>query len=289
MLPLPQPVLQAIVPLSGWPVDTEVSVLRSDLVHPAYGGNKYYKLAHSLVAAAEAGLPVLTFGGAFSNHLAATAAAARDAGLRAIGVVRGEELHAASNEVLAFAADCGMRLIFVARSDYRRRDDPQWLAELQQRFGPAFVIPEGGTNAHAVVGCAALLGPHTHLFEHVVCAAGTGGTLAGLAAGAAPHQHVTGIAVVNDGPRIRERVTQLLKPYPTAAPWMLREEFTCGGYASSTPAYADFLNRAEALGLPLDRVYTGKLFYAVEQLLLSGAFNGEPVLVLHSGGYRFGH
>ncbi|NED80892.1 pyridoxal-phosphate dependent enzyme, partial [Streptomyces sp. SID11233] len=165
---------------------------RDDLIHPDLPGNKWRKLAPNLLAAA--GRPVLTFGGAYSNHLRATAAAGRLLGFRTIGVVRGDELaHRPLNSSLAQCAADGMRLHFVDRATYRAKADPEVLAGLLSAHGACEVIPEGGSNALAAQGCTEL-GRELHgLADVAAVACGTGGTLAGLAAGLAPGQRALGV------------------------------------------------------------------------------------------------
>ncbi|MCA6363037.1 MAG: pyridoxal-phosphate dependent enzyme [Bacteroidetes bacterium] len=284
MLKLPPAApLQVVQPLPGWPSDMEVALLRMDLVHARYGGNKYYKLYYNVLEAQQLGLPLLTFGGAYSNHIAATAAAAAEAGIPATGIIRGDELHADANDVLRFAASCGMQLYFVSRSEYRRRYDAGYHSELKQRFGAFYSVPEGGTNALAVKGFAHALPPEAYKYAHIVCATGTGGTLAGLAAAAKPHQRVTGIAVVNDSVRIRERVGGLLRPYPDAAQWELEERFTFGGYAQADAELEVFCREVSAVwGINADLQYVGKMLFGVNAMVGEGEL-GRDVLIVCSG------
>jgi 1-aminocyclopropane-1-carboxylate deaminase len=286
MLPPSAAPLQLVSPLRGWPPGLEVALLRSDLVHGLYGGNKYYKLYYNLLAAAEAGLPLLTFGGAFSNHIAAVAAAAREAGIAATGIIRGDELDASSNEVLRFATSCGMQLHFVSRTEYRRRHDAAYHRELEAAFGSVYLVPEGGTNALAVRGFQHILPAAAAEYDHIFTACGTGGTLAGLAAAAHPHQHVTGIAAVNDAATIDARVAELLQPYPNTAAWQLNSNFTFGGYARTAPELEAFCREVSAFwNVPLEPVYTGKLMFAVDALVGRGEL-GRKILILCSNNKR---
>jgi 1-aminocyclopropane-1-carboxylate deaminase/D-cysteine desulfhydrase-like pyridoxal-dependent ACC family enzyme len=269
-------------------LEQPIGLLRADLVHPDFGGNKYYKLHYNLQQAKLSGLPLLTFSGAHSNHLVAVAAAAKKLGIPAIGVIRGDELHAQSGLELQYAAEQGMNLHFVSRSDYRRRYDPDFDDELKQRFGLFYLLPEGGTNAAAVRGCTHLLSEQTDEYDHIFSAIGTGGTVAGLAAGAKPHQQVTGILVVNDAKTIRERIRQLLLPYPNATSVNINTDYLFGGYAKTNSELLNFMHSFHKhTSIPLDKIYTGKLLFAVHQLLLSGNLKYGRVLVLHSGGYSF--
>ncbi|WP_328915994.1 MULTISPECIES: 1-aminocyclopropane-1-carboxylate deaminase/D-cysteine desulfhydrase [unclassified Streptomyces] len=250
---------------------------RDDLIHPELPGNKYRKLRLNLAAAADAGHDtLLTFGGAWSNHLRATAAAGRLLGLRTVGVVRGDELaHRPLNPSLARAAADGMRLEFMDRATYRRKDEPDVLAALLERHGPAFVLPEGGSNALAARGCADLGREIGDAADVVVVACGTGGTLAGLAAGLPPSAEAIGVAVLRGGGFLTEDVRRL-QSEAFGGPrgrWRVEDRFHHGGYARTTPrldAFAD--DFAARHGLALDRVYVAKTLYAVHALAAEGAF-----------------
>ncbi|MGW0732934.1 1-aminocyclopropane-1-carboxylate deaminase/D-cysteine desulfhydrase [Streptomyces sp. NPDC002851] len=248
---------------------------RDDLIHPDLPGNKWRKLALNLRAAT--GRPVLTFGGAYSNHLRATAAAGRLLGFPTVGVVRGDELaDRPLNPSLARCAADGMRLHFVTRSTYRRKTEPETLADILTTIGAedAYVVPEGGSNSLAVQGCTALGAELRDTTDIAAVACGTGGTLAGLAAGLGPGQRALGVAVLKGG-FLAAEVARL----QTAAfggprgDWHLADRFHCGGYARTTPELdafaADFEDRH---GLPVERVYVAKLLYALTTLTEEGAF-----------------
>ncbi|MGW7271433.1 1-aminocyclopropane-1-carboxylate deaminase/D-cysteine desulfhydrase [Streptomyces sp. NPDC054864] len=255
-----------------------LTLKRDDLIHPDLPGNKYRKLFLNLDAAVAAGHEaLLTFGGAYSNHLRATAAAGRLLGIETIGVVRGDELAGRPlNPSLAQCAADGMRLHFIDRATYRRKTEPQILAALLHAAGAEdpYVIPEGGSNSLAVQGCTALgeeLRGHTRT---AAVACGTGGTLAGMAAGLAPDQRALGIPVLKGGflgPEI-QALQQRAFGAPTAN-WHLDERFHFGGYARTPPELTAFANDFEDRhGLPVERVYVAKLLYALTALSEEGAF-----------------
>lgn len=173
-----------------------LSAKRDDLIHPELPGNKWRKLKHNIGPAREHGT-VLTFGGAYSNHIRATAAAGRIFGFATIGVIRGEE-HLPLNDSLAYAERMGMRLTYLDRTTYRRKHDPDVAAALRERWGAFYLLPEGGSNALAVKGCEEL-GREVPGYDVVCCPCGTGGTLAGLAAGLAPGQRALGFSVLKGG------------------------------------------------------------------------------------------
>ncbi|MGW1782199.1 1-aminocyclopropane-1-carboxylate deaminase/D-cysteine desulfhydrase [Streptomyces sp. NPDC002143] len=248
---------------------------RDDLIHPELIGNKWRKLAPNLERAA--GRTLLTFGGAYSNHLRATAAAGRLLGLPTVGVVRGDELaDRPLNPSLARCAADGMRLRFVDRSTYRRKAEPDVLARLSAAAdaADAYVVPEGGSNAAAVLGCRALGAELRGHADVVALACGTGGTLAGLAAGLAPDQRALGIPVLRGGFLGAE--IQALQEEAFGGrrgEWRLDERFHFGGYARVTPELeafaADFERRH---GIPVERLYVAKSLYALVSLAGEGAF-----------------
>jgi 1-aminocyclopropane-1-carboxylate deaminase len=260
---------------------------RDDLVHPELTGNKWRKLAPNLAAAR--GRTVLTFGGAYSNHLRATAAAGRLLGLSTVGVVRGDELAGRPlNPSLARCAADGMRLHFLDRSTYRRKAEPAVLARVRRATGAedAYVVPEGGSNAAAVRGCLALGEELRGRADVVGVACGTGGTLAGLAAGLAPGQRALGVPVLKGGFLAAETAALQERAFGgRRGEWSLDDRFHCGGYARTTPeldAFAeDFEHRH---GVPVERLYVAKLLYALTTLAEEGAFaRGTTVAAVITG------
>lgn len=248
---------------------------RDDLIHPELIGNKWRKLMPNIEAAR--GRALVTFGGAYSNHLRATAAAGRLLGVPTIGVVRGDELAGRPlNPSLARCAADGMRLHFTDRATYRRKSEPETLAALLDaaRAEGAYVVPEGGSNAEAVRGCAALGEELAGRAEVVAVACGTGGTLAGLAAGLVVGQRALGVPVLKGGFLTAEvAALQELAFGARTGDWSLQEGFHFGGYARTTPELdafaADFEDRH---GVPVERQYVAKLLYALTELAGAGAF-----------------
>ncbi|MGW2645433.1 1-aminocyclopropane-1-carboxylate deaminase/D-cysteine desulfhydrase [Streptomyces sp. NPDC001393] len=260
---------------------------RDDLIHPDLVGNKWRKLVPNIEAAQ--GRPLVTFGGAYSNHLRATAAAGRLLGLPTTGVVRGDELaDRPLNPSLAHCAADGMRLHFVDRSTYRRKNEPETLGAVLRAAGAeeAYVVPEGGSNSAAVHGCRALGAELRGHAEVVAVACGTGGTLAGLAAGLAPGQRAIGVPVLRGGflgddvQALQERAFG-----SRTGSWSLNERFHFGGYGRTTPelhAFAeDFEDRH---GLPVERLYVAKLLYGLVTLAQEGAFaRGTTIAAVVTG------
>ncbi|MFI8787036.1 1-aminocyclopropane-1-carboxylate deaminase/D-cysteine desulfhydrase [Streptomyces sp. NPDC055105] len=292
MIPhLPRPPLHPRLPSPVEPVADDrfhrhgvrLLLKRDDLIHPDLPGNKWRKLAPNLAAATAGGHgTLLTFGGAYSNHLRATAAAGRLLGLRTIGVVRGQELAGQPlNTSLARCADDGMRLHFVDRTTYREKRDPATLARILREVAPRdgdggtpYVVPEGGSNAEAVRGCAKLGRELQGAAGVVGVACGTGGTLAGLAAGLGEGQRALGIPVLKGGFLGDEiRTLQEAAFGGPRGDWSLDERFHCGGYGRTTPALLAFAEDFEQRhGLPVERLYVAKLLYALLTLTEEGAF-----------------
>ncbi|MEU9467025.1 pyridoxal-phosphate dependent enzyme [Streptomyces avermitilis] len=260
---------------------------RDDLIHPDLMGNKWRKLAPNLRAAA--GRPLVTFGGAYSNHLRATAAAGRLLGLATIGVVRGQELaDRPLNPSLTRCAADGMRLHFVDRSTYRRKTEPRTLAAILRAVAAedAYVVPEGGSNSPAVRGCRALGEELRGHADVVALACGTGGTLAGLAAGLAPGQRALGVPVLK-GDFLTADVTALQERAfgGRRGSWSLDDRFHFGGYARTSPGLhafaADFERRH---GLPVERLYVAKMLYGLIAMAAEGGFaRGTTVAAVITG------
>ena len=260
-------------------------VKREDLLFPNLSGNKYRKLKYNLEAAQTSGHKTLiTFGGAFSNHLHATAAAGKEYGFRTIGLVRGEELgEKPFNPTLSQAAEWGMKLIFISRKDYKLKTDPEFLKTLMQHYGPAYPIPEGGTNELAVRGCSEILTQEDRNFSHICCPVGTGGTLAGLSRSAQPGQRILGYPALK-APDFQKE----LDTWISADNWELIPDYHFGGYGKVNKELIDFINDfKQKTGIPLDPVYTGKMLFGILADIRYGRLSaGSRVLAIHTGGLQ---
>ncbi|WP_298738165.1 pyridoxal-phosphate dependent enzyme [uncultured Chitinophaga sp.] len=276
-------ILQPIQP--AWlPDQIEAAMLRLDLLHPEISGNKWFKLRYNLDQARARGKThIVTFGGAWSNHIAATAAACNMEGLRCTGIIRGEAPPVLSR-TLEQAQRYGMQLHFISREAYRQKDTTDWEAQ----FPNSFIIPEGGHNALGARGCTEILALVSYEdFTHITCAVGTGTTLAGLINSAAAQQEVMGFPVLKGAAYLQEEVATLLEP-GARAPWRLLHEFHLGGYARVTPALITFINTFyRETQIPLDIIYTGKMALGVQQLAQQGYFApGSRILMIHTGGLQ---
>ncbi|MEM8999858.1 MAG: pyridoxal-phosphate dependent enzyme [Bacteroidota bacterium] len=273
-----------------WPLLREkgvtVHVKREDLIHPLVSGNKYRKLKYNLFEARAQGFQtLLTFGGAFSNHIAATACAGQEAGFATIGVIRGAELEAQNprNPTLQLAEERGMQLHFVSREAYRTKDTPHFLTDLKRQWGTFYLLPEGGTNVLAVKGCTEILTEADARFDIVCCSVGTGGTMAGLINAITPGQQVLGYPALKG-----DFLSKDIRTLAQNDHWALIADYHFGGYAKVTRALIDFINSFKKItGIPLDPIYTGKLLYGILDMVKKDQFKkGTRILAIHSGGLQ---
>jgi len=268
-------------------------VKRDDLIHPDVSGNKWRKLKYNLQEAQWQQLTtLLTFGGAYSNHIAATAAAGKMYGFQTIGIIRGEE-HRPLNPTLAFAVAQGMQLYYVDRSSYREKDTPAFIAALHQKWGDFYLIPEGGANHLGVKGCEEIVGNTD--FDTVCCACGTGTTLAGIILSLRDKQQAVGFSALKGGAFLYDEIAQKIadshhQPELAGLPsnWSLELDFHFGGYAKITPELRQFVQEFYVKHqLPLDFVYTGKLFYGLfERIRAQHWGRGTTILAIHTGGLQ---
>lgn len=265
--------------------DIILTIRRLDLVHPQISGNKFFKLKYNFLEAQRQGYrQILSFGGAYSNHIAATAFAAQQFGFQSVGIIRGEELaHRPLNPTLATARQLGMQLHFVSREHYRRKQQPKYLAELAQQFPEHYFIPEGGTNALAIRGCQEILSPQDTQFDVVCCAVGTGGTITGLIEASQAHQQVLGFSALQ-GSFLKDEVAQLT----SKTNWTILDDYCCGGYAKTSTALMQFIRDFEIeFAIPLEQVYTAKMLMGIFDLIEKDYFPaGSRLLVIHSGGLQ---
>ncbi|WP_440132799.1 1-aminocyclopropane-1-carboxylate deaminase/D-cysteine desulfhydrase [Chitinophaga sancti] len=275
--------LQYISP-TWLPGTIQAAMLRLDLLHGAVSGNKWFKLQCNVAAAKAQGREhIVTFGGAYSNHLAATAAACQLLGIRCTAVVRGAAAPELSH-TLQLAQQQGMQLHFVTREAYRDKETTDWTS----LFPNAYIVPEGGHNAAGAKGCEEILSlKDCSAFTHILCAVGTGTTLAGLINSAQPQQQLKGYVVLKGASYLEHEVRSLLLR-DQSPQWELVHEHHGGGYAKVKPELIAFMNQFyEETQIPLDIVYTGKLVQGFKKDLESGVFPpGSRVLLIHSGGLQ---
>lgn len=267
----------------------QLSVLRLDQVHPEVSGNKFFKLKYNLEEARKLGKnTLLTFGGAFSNHIYATASAAHLAGFKSIGITRGEELEL-QNPTLLHAQQMGMHLHFVDRENYRNKHSPEFLEKIRNQFGDFYLIPEGGTNELALRGTQEILDDSHSKFTHICTSIGTGGTFAGLAATLLPHQNLIGFSSLK-GEFILQEMSSLLDKFgvQSKGKFEIQTGFHFGGYAKHQPELIDFIHWFyREFQIPLDPIYTGKMAFGVWDLIGKNHFPScSKILMIHTGGLQ---
>lgn len=268
------------------PDEISLFIKREDLLHPFVSGNKYRKLKYNLIEFKERGYDSLvTFGGAFSNHIAATAYACKELKIKCIGVVRGEELRSQieANPTLKFAQKNGMKFEFVSRELFRRKDSEKYLNQLKSKYGNCFILPEGGTNQWAIQGCEEILNEDDSQFDFVCCAVGTGGTIAGVINSSFENQKILGFPALKGDFLIDE-----IRKFAKKSNWDLVKDYHFGGYAKITDELIDFINIFfSQTKIPLDPVYTGKMVYGVLDLIHKRSFpSGSKILLIHTGGLQ---
>lgn len=288
LVPQPLPIQNLEHPLLE-EKSVQLAILRLDQVHTGVSGNKFFKLKYNLEEAKKLGKStILTFGGAFSNHIYATASAAKPAGLRSIGIIRGEDVDA-ENPTLAHAKKMGMRLHFVDRESYRNKANPGFLAKLKERFGDFYLIPEGGTNELAIKGTREILTEAHSEYTHSCVSIGTGGTFAGLAASLGSHQTLIGFSSLK-GDFIYKEIESLFPKFNLQAKGRSRIEtdFHFGGYGKHKPELIEFIGWFYGeFKIPLDPVYTGKMAFGVWDMIGKAHFpKDSKILMIHTGGLQ---
>ncbi len=290
--------LDGVVPVSSisthWLEENNVTldVLRLDQIHPEISGNKWYKLKNNLKLAIDQSIPnIVSFGGAWSNHIHALAAAGKHFQINTTGIIRGERSENLS-DTLKDAEAWGMQLFFISRSDYRRKNDPVFLGELLRALSleadKCLVVPEGGGNEQGVRGCQDILTSgqiDSSRYDEIWLACGTGATLAGIAR-SAPETLVQGVAVLKGGDFLNQDIRQFVDG--CSDKWQLTTKYHFGGYARNTAELLDFIDVFESdTGITLDPVYTGKLFLALKKSILEGRVSsGSRLLAIHTGGLQ---
>lgn len=262
---------------------------RLDEVLPKGFGNKIYKLKYNLLEAEKLGCKtVLTFGGAYSNHIAAVAQEAKNRGFKSIGIIRGEELGRNINQTLqqnptlAQAVKNGMQLEFISRTAYREKHTTAFKKDLIKRFGEVYSLPEGGTNSLAVKGCEEILTPADHRFDYICCPVGTGGTLSGIIKSATSEQQVIGFAALNAD------LTEDIEKFVAIGDGKLLPDTNFGGFAKINNELVSFINRfVEEHQIYLDPIYTGKMMYGIIDRIKNGYFKeNSRILAIHTGGLQ---
>ena len=261
-------------------------IKREDLIHPFISGNKYRKLKYNLLQAnKDKSSTLLTFGGAFSNHIAAVAFAGKEYGFKTIGIIRGEELSTKikENPTLLFAQEKGMQFYFETRENYRNKGSQNYVNNLKALFGDFYLIPEGGTNDLAILGCEEILTPNDYAFDYICCSVGTGGTIAGIINSTSENQKVIGFSALKG-----DFVKYDIHKFTAKVNWILKDDYAFGGYAKTTTELIEFINSFYNRNkIPLDPVYTAKMMFGIDDLIKKNYFpEGSKILAIHTGGLQ---
>lgn len=271
--------------------NVQLFIKREDEIHPFVSGNKFRKLKYNIRHAKEAGFKsIVTFGGAYSNHIAATAVAGKLYGLKTIGIIRGEELGVdventiRTNATLRQARENGMQFDFVSREAYQKKEDSSFLRALEEQYGEFYLVPEGGTNDLAVKGCEEILTNEDALFDYICCCVGTGGTISGLIRSAKEHQKIIGFPALK-GDFLVEEIEQFVG---RKSNWELNTKYHFGGYAKYQPELIHFINEfKKETNIQLDPIYTGKMAFGVLNMIKNEQLSkGSKVLMIHTGGLQ---
>lgn len=271
-----------------------IDVKRDDLIDEVVSGNKWRKLKYNILQAQSSKAErIISFGGAFSNHLIATAKAAHLAGIESIGIVRGEELNPSSNHMLRICASFNMKLVFVSRSEYELRNDKSYQNDLHVFYPNSFLIPEGGANFFGLIGCQEIWSEITEDYDYVALAAGTGTTAAGILSGM-PEQTKMLVFSALKGSFMREEILSKIKygfhneEFESSCAQRLEvfDDDLFGGYGKFNPALLDFITWSKnQFDLPLDKIYTAKAFFRLLKLLDQGKIDPKSrILFIHTGG-----
>lgn len=263
-----------------------LDIKRDDLIHPIISGNKFRKLKFNLIEAKnQRQTTLLTFGGAFSNHILAVAAAGKEYGFKTIGIIRGEELESKiqSNPTLKKAQEFGMIFDFISREEYRNKSNPEFVKKFGQKFGDFYLIPEGGTNELAIIGCEEILTEEDANYDFICCAVGTGGTISGIINSSKKNQKVLGFPALKG-----DFLTEDIRKFAKKNNWELITDYHFGGYAKFDTTLIEFINDFyKKHQVPLDPIYTSKMVFGVFDLVQKGYFPpNSRILVIHTGGLQ---
>jgi 1-aminocyclopropane-1-carboxylate deaminase len=267
----------------------QISLKRDDLLHPHISGNKWRKLKYALLEAQQNQIKhLISFGGGFSNHLHALGYCCYQMNIRFTAIVRGD-YSGNPSPMLQDLVRWGAELHYVDRSTYQLRDQPQYLARFEQQYHEAIIIPEGGSQAAALKGVGEIISELSDDYDYIMAPVGSGGTLAGLINATQPNTHIMGIAVLKGKNYLENLVGQLL---PEAAKsnnnWQINHDYHCGGYAKNNKELKAFCEHfMQQTKIPIEPVYSGKLFFALKDLIAKKVFPaGSKILVLHTGGLQ---
>lgn len=268
------------------PNNIQLYIKREDLLHPLISGNKFRKLKYNIIEAKtnEASL-LVTFGGAYSNHILATAAAGKEYNFSTLGIIRGDELKNKifENPTLSYAQDLGMNFEFIARELFSKKEEVSFVTKIKERYPNSYILPEGGTNQLAINGCEEILANEDEEFDFVCCAVGTGGTVSGIINASFEKQKIIGFSALKG-----DFLSDVICKFVTKKNWIVNSKYHFGGYGKVTDELIDFLNDFYLkTNIPLDPIYTGKMVFGVLDLIEKEYFpQGSKILCIHTGGLQ---
>ncbi|NHM00841.1 1-aminocyclopropane-1-carboxylate deaminase/D-cysteine desulfhydrase [Flavobacterium difficile] len=269
-----------------FPNNISLSIKREDELHPIISGNKFRKLKYNIEEAKNLSKKkILTFGGAFSNHILAVAGAGKEFGFETIGIIRGEELSGkiSENPTLKLAEQLGMKFDFVSRTTYRLKETKSFIAELKEKFGDFYLLPEGGTNSLAVKGCEEIVSNLDLEYTHICSAVGTGGTISGIINGSKNKHKIIGFSSLK-GDFLQKDIAK----FANKENWLINCNYHFGGYGKVTDELIHFINKFYLeQQIPLDPVYTGKMMFGILDLIHNNYFPANSkILAIHTGGLQ---
>lgn len=280
-----QPIIQSVY-YQTQDISIAIDILRLDLVHPYVSGNKWYKLKHNIAHVQAQGYKgILTFGGAYSNHLTATAAACHAYGIQSIGIVRGDELNERSNESLQFCSEHDMQLEFVSRAAYDARYEESYWDYWRALYPDFYIVPEGGNNALGIQGTREILSTVKQQYDVVACSMGTGTTFNGILDVLSAETHGIGFAPFKKGIYLKEHIRTVHQN------WAVTDAYHFGGFGKHNQELIEFMNDFYSqTGIALDKVYTAKMLYGIVDLVRQGQLSStHHILAVHTGGLQGNH
>lgn len=260
-------------------------IKRDDLIHSEISGNKWRKLKYNLQEArAQKKDTILTFGGAFSNHIASAAAIGKQKGFKTVGVIRGEEQ--VENPTLTRAKENGMQLYFVSRDEYKQKGETDYQVELRNRFGNVYIIPEGGANELGAQGSEEIVNEIDVDFDYICCDLGTGTTFSGVINSIVKEQYAIGFSALKGEDKLTEAVQKFEKI--KRKNWHISFDYHLGGFAKRSTKLEEFIKEfREETNVPLDPIYTGKMAFGILDLAKKDYFKkGSSVIMVHTGGLQ---
>lgn len=278
------------IELGEYSADYKLYMYRIDLIHPEISGNKWFKMKYNIAEAMEKGYEtVLTFGGAYSNHIHATAAAGKILGFKTIGIIRGES-YSPLNPTLQSAADNGMKIHYLDRKTYRHRNKEVFIEDIKNQFPGAYILPEGGSNKFAVKGCSEIPDSIHIPFDYICSAVGTGGTISGIISGLKGNENALGFSALKNGHFLNEEVNNFLinSAVQSYKNWSIITDYHFGGYAKITRDLVEFITGFERVNdILLDYIYTAKMMFGIFDMIRTGFFRkGSTIIAVHTGGLQ---